>query len=201
MSYKWFWLIFCQLVTLTVGLLFIVSTLKPLWFESVIDYLEIRNSEKVLLEFRERSITQEKGKDNNSDYKFGLTEAAITAMPSVVHILSKQNNTLSTILYLSDLYDFGLIIYDKDYNKYYKLYTKYKPEVYICYENKIFRNMENPSDMIKIDFMEDLSGLSNMLNMDIKDIHIYKKYLKRLKFTIYKKIFFYNVYIYGKYFS
>ena len=38
--------------------------------------------------------------------------------------------------------------------------------------------MEKPSDMIKIDFMEDLSGLSNMLDMDIKDIHIYKKYLK-----------------------
>ena len=55
------------------------------------------------------------------------------------------------------MYDFGLIIYDKDYNKYYKLYTKIKPEVYICYENKIFRNMEKPSDMIKIDFMEDLS--------------------------------------------
>ena len=102
MSYKWFWLIFCQLVTLTVGLLFIVSTLKPLWFESVIDYLEIRNSEKVLLEFRERSITQEKGKDNNSDYKFGLTEAAITAMPSVVHILSKQNNTLSRHPFFTD---------------------------------------------------------------------------------------------------
>lgn len=90
----------------------------------------------------------------------------------------QQNDILSTILYLSDLYDFGLIIYDKDYNKYYKLYTKVKPEVYICYENKIFRNMEKPSDMIKIDFMEDLSGLSNMLDMDIKDIHIYKKYLK-----------------------
>jgi len=90
----------------------------------------------------------------------------------------QQNDTLSTILYLSDLYNFGLIIYDKDYNKYYKLYTKVKPEVYICYENKIFRNMEKPSDMIKIDFMEDLSGLSNMLDMDIKDIHIYKKYLK-----------------------
>ena len=90
----------------------------------------------------------------------------------------QELDTLSTILYLSDLYDFGLVIYDKDYNKYYKLYTKSKPEVYICYENKCFRNMETPSDMLNIKYMEDLSGLSNMLNMNIKDIYIYKKYLK-----------------------
>ena len=90
----------------------------------------------------------------------------------------QENNTLSSILYISDLYNFGLIIYDKDYNKYYKLYTKVKPEVYICYENKCFRNMETPNENININFMEDLSGLSNMLNMNIKDIYIYKKYLK-----------------------
>jgi hypothetical protein len=90
----------------------------------------------------------------------------------------QENDTLSTILYLSDLYNFGLVIYDKDYNKYYKLYTKSKPEVYICYENKYFRNMETPSDMLNIKYMEDLSGLSNMLNMNLKDIYIYKKYLK-----------------------
>ena len=90
----------------------------------------------------------------------------------------QEADTLSSILYLSDLYNFGLVIYDKDYNKYYKLYTKCKPEVYICYENKYFRNMETPSDMLNIKYMEDLSGLSNMLNMNIKDIYIYKKYLK-----------------------
>ena len=38
--------------------------------------------------------------------------------------------------------------------------------------------MEKPSDMLNIKYMEDLSGLSNMLNMNIKDIYIYKKYLK-----------------------
>ena len=90
----------------------------------------------------------------------------------------QENDTLSSILYISDLYNFGLVIYDKDYNKYYKLYTKEKPEVYICYENKSFRTMENPSNNLNINFMEDLNGLSNMLNMNIKDIFIYKKYLK-----------------------
>ena len=103
MSYKSLWLIFCQLVTFTLGLLFILSTLKPSWFESVIDKLEIGNFEKVHINFSDRSITQEKGKDNeNPNYKFGFTEAAITAMPSVVHILSKQNNTLSRHPFFAD---------------------------------------------------------------------------------------------------
>ena len=102
MSYKSLWLIFCQLVTFSLGLLFILSTLKPSWFESVIDKLEIGNSEKVHLNFSNRSITREKGKDESPNYKFGFTEAAITAMPSVVHILSKQNNTLSRHPFFAD---------------------------------------------------------------------------------------------------
>ena len=102
MSYKSLWLIFCQLVTFTVALLFILSTLKPFWFESVIDKLELGNPEKVHLKFSNRSITQEKGKDENPNYKFGFTEAAITAMPSVVHILSKQNNTSSRHPFFTD---------------------------------------------------------------------------------------------------
>ena len=102
MSYKSTWLIFCQLVTFTLGMLFILSTLKPFWFERVIDYLELRNSERIRLDFSERSTTQEKGKDENPNYKFGFTEAAIAAMPSVVHILSKQNNTLSRHPFFAD---------------------------------------------------------------------------------------------------
>ena len=102
MSYKTLWLIFCQSVTFTVALLFILSTLKPLWFKSVIDYLGIRNFEKVHINFSDRSITHEKGSNKNPNYKFGFTEAAITAMPSVVHILSKQNNTLSMHPFFAD---------------------------------------------------------------------------------------------------
>ncbi len=95
MSYKSSWLIFSQLVTFTLGLLFILYTLKPSWFQSVIYKLEIENSKKVHLKFSDRSFDQEKGQEENPNYKFGFTEAAITAMPSVVHILSKQNNILS----------------------------------------------------------------------------------------------------------
>ena len=102
MSYKTLWLIFCQLVTFTLGLLFILSTFKPSWVESIADRLEVGNSEKVHLYFSDRSFTKKRGEDENLNYRFGFTEAAIAAMPSVVHILSKRNNTLSRRPFFSD---------------------------------------------------------------------------------------------------
>ena len=102
MSYKTLWLIFCQLVTCSLGLLFILSTLKPSWFESAIGKLGLGNFEKVHINFSARSITQEKVSIENPNNKFGFTEAAITAMPSVVHILSKQKNTLSRHPFFAD---------------------------------------------------------------------------------------------------
>ena len=95
MSYKSLWLFFCQLVTFILGLLFILSTLKPSLFESIINKLEKGDSEKMHLDFIEQAITKGKRKDGNPNYKSGFIEAALTAMPSVVNILSKQSNTLS----------------------------------------------------------------------------------------------------------
>ena len=117
MSYKSLWLIFFQLVTFTLGLLFILSTLRPWWFESVIDKLELGNPEKVHLDFSDRSISREKGRDENPNYKFGFTHAAITAMPSVVHILSKQNNTLSRRLFFTDLLSQGFFFESESFLK------------------------------------------------------------------------------------
>ena len=102
MSYKTLWLIFCQLVTCSLGLLFILSTLKPSWFESAIGKFGLGNFEKIHINFSARSITQEKVSNENPNNKFGFTEAAITAMPSVVHILSKQKNTLSRHPFFAD---------------------------------------------------------------------------------------------------
>ena len=102
MSYKTLWLIFCQLFTCSFGLLFILSTLRPSWYESVIGKLEPGNFVNVHINFSARSITQEKVSIENPNNKFGFTEAAITAMPSVVHILSKQKNTLSRHPFFAD---------------------------------------------------------------------------------------------------
>ena len=88
----------------------------------------------------------------------------------------QEDDTLSSILYLSDLYNFGIILYDKINDKYYKLYDKIKPLIYVCYENRTFRIIDAP--IIDINYIDTLDGLKNILNLNIKDVHIYKKYLK-----------------------
>ena len=102
MPYKLLWFIFCQLVTVTLGLLFILSTLRPSWFEGVINKFDKGNSEKIHLNFSDRTITQRRSKDGSPNHRIGFTEAAITAMPSVVHILSKRNNTSSRHPFFTD---------------------------------------------------------------------------------------------------
>ena len=88
----------------------------------------------------------------------------------------QENDTLSSVLYISDLYNFSIVLYDKINDKYYKLYDKIKPLIYVCYENRTFRIIDAP--IIDINYIDTLDGLKNILNLNIKDIHIYKKYLK-----------------------
>jgi hypothetical protein len=90
----------------------------------------------------------------------------------------QENDTLSSILYISDLYNFGIVLYDKNNEKHYKLYSKIKPLIYVCYENNTFRIMEKPSELKHINYIDKLDGLTNILNLNIKDVYIYKKYLK-----------------------
>ena len=90
----------------------------------------------------------------------------------------QENDTLTSVLYISDLYNFGIVLYDKMNDKYYKLYSKIKPEIYVCYENRTFRIMDKPSELKHINYEDKLDGLTNILNLNIKDVFIYKKYLK-----------------------
>ena len=65
-------------------------------------------------------------------------------------------------------------------DKYYKLYSKIKPLIYVCYENRTFRIIDKPIVDIKYTdkYTDKLDGLTNILNLNIKDVYIYKKYLK-----------------------
>ena len=92
----------------------------------------------------------------------------------------QDNDTLSTSLYLSDLYNFTIVLYDKGYGKYYKLSVKNKPMVYICYENKMFKFIDDPTVVKDIVYEENINGLENIVKCNVKDIHIYKKYLKSI---------------------
>ena len=93
----------------------------------------------------------------------------------------QEEDSLSSSLYISDLYNFTIILYDKYNNKYYKLSQKEKPLVYIEYYNHSFRIMEDPTNDFKdIKYETSIGGLENILNCNVKGIDIYKKYLKTI---------------------
>jgi len=99
----------------------------------------------------------------------------------------QETDALSTSLYISDLYNFTIVLYDKMNDKYYKLSVKDKPLVFVCYENKSFKYFNNDgvsnNDSISnkdIVYESDITGLKDIVICNIKDIHIYKKYLKAI---------------------
>ena len=93
----------------------------------------------------------------------------------------QEEDSLSSSLYISDLYNFTIVLYDKYNNKYYKLSQKNKPLVYIEYYNHSFRIMEDPTNDFKdIKYETSIGGLENILNCNVKGIDIYKKYLKTI---------------------
>lgn len=89
----------------------------------------------------------------------------------------QERDTLSSILYICDLYDISIVLYDRQNDKYYKLYSKEKTIIHVCYEHQSFRIMETPTELKHINYEEKLDGITNILNLNIKDVFIYKKYL------------------------
>ena len=93
----------------------------------------------------------------------------------------QETDSLSSILYICDLYNIAIVLYDKYNNKYYKLSQKEKPLVYIEYYNHSFRIMEDPTnDFRDINYESSIGGLDNIFNCNVKGIDIYKKYLKAI---------------------
>ena len=93
----------------------------------------------------------------------------------------QEEDSLSSSLYISDLYNFTIVLYDKYNNKYYKLSQKEKPLVYIEYYNHSFRIMEDPTNDFKdINYESSIGGLDNIFNCNVKGTDIYKKYLKAI---------------------
>ena len=93
----------------------------------------------------------------------------------------QETDSLSSILYICDLYNIAIVLYDKYNNKYYKLSQKEKPLVYIEYYNHSFRIMEDPTNDFKdINYESSIGGLDNIFNCNVKGIDIYKKYLKAI---------------------
>ena len=138
------------------------------------DYNSVLENEKAYMDNRKIELASfidehtEKTYDNfNYDKRFSK---------NLIQRGLQENDTLSSVLYISDLYNFGIVLYDKMEDKYYKLYSKIKPLIYVCYENRTFRIIDKP--IVDIKYTEKLDGLTNILNLNIKDVYIYKKYLK-----------------------
>jgi len=93
----------------------------------------------------------------------------------------QETDSLSSVLYICDLYNITIVLYDKYNDKYYKLSQKKKPVVYIEYYNHSFRVMEDPTNNFKdINYETSIGGLDNIFNCNVKGIDIYKKYLKAI---------------------
>ena len=93
----------------------------------------------------------------------------------------QEIDSLSSILYICDLYNITIVLFDKYNNKYYRLSQKEKPLVYIEYYNHSFRIIEDPTNDFKdINYESSIGGLDNIFNCNVKGIDIYKKYLKAI---------------------
>ena len=75
--------------------------------------------------------------------------------------------------------NFTIVLYDKHHNKYYKLSHKNKPIFYVEYYDNSFREIKEPNNEYNnIKYEETIGGLENIVDCNIKNIDIYKKYLK-----------------------
>ena len=91
---KRIWLIFSQAVTVFLALIFVISTLKPFWISSFFTPLADKTFEK-----EDDAVVESTNLPNIEitppiyDSK-GFRKAAKRAMPSVVHILARQQSTV-----------------------------------------------------------------------------------------------------------
>lgn len=83
----------------------------------------------------------------------------------------QKSNTLTTILYLSDVYDISIIVYRRD--KYYKLCQKKRMDVFVEYRDSW--SVVGEKD-IKIP--GELCELHDIIDLNIDTLDIYNRYLK-----------------------
>jgi len=115
--------------------------------------------------------------DENSDKYYDKFKYSKIFKKSLIQQGLQQRDTLTTIIYLSDIYNLSIIIYDKYNNKYYDLSSRKKDIFYVQYFNKKWSIFKTDKS---IHFEDSIGGLENMLNCNIKTIDIYEKYLKAI---------------------
>ena len=87
--FKNLWLLFCQIATVTLAIIFVVSTLKPFWIEYFVSNIFDKNNSIQIAGLQDTTLVEnvEKNFPGNSN---NLRYAASKAMPSVIHIYTTQ---------------------------------------------------------------------------------------------------------------
>ena len=83
----------------------------------------------------------------------------------------QKSNTLTTILYLSDVYDISIIIYRRD--KYYKMCEKKRFDVYVEYRDGwtvvLEKDIKTPGELCE---------LNDIIDLNIDTLDVYNRFLK-----------------------
>ena len=130
---------------------------------------------KIYMDQRKIEIASEI--DENAEKYYDRFKYSKLFKKSLIQQGLQQRDTLSTIIYLSDLYNLSIIIYDKYNNKYYDLSSKEKDIFYVQYYNKKWSIYKTDKS---INFEDSINGLENILDCNIKTINVYEKYLKAI---------------------
>jgi len=130
---------------------------------------------KIYMDQRKIEIASEI--DENAEKCYDRFKYSKLFKKSLIQQGLQQRDTLSTIIYLSDLYNLSIIIYDKYNNKYYDLSSKEKDIFYVQYYNKKWSIYKTDKS---INFEDSINGLENILDCNIKTINVYEKYLKAI---------------------
>ena len=98
---------------------------------------------------------------------------------SLIQAGLQHKNYLSSILYLNEYYKINCIIYNQETNKYYQTTQKNYEPLYCIYKN----NSWHVTNEVKVDpskLSDCIDDLKTVLTLDLKDIYIYKPFLKPL---------------------
>ena len=140
------------------------------------DYNSVLN-ENTNIYIDQRKIKIASEIDENTDKYYDKFKYSKTFRKSLIQQGLQKKDTLSTVIYLSDLYNLSIIIFDKYNNKYYNLSNKEKDIFYVQYYNKKWSIFESDKT---IHFEKSIGGLENILDCNIKTIDVYEKYLKAI---------------------
>ena len=113
----------------------------------------------------------------DSDYDTYNLNKKVLSKQKLCRNLQGNQNVLSSILFYNEYFKLNIIIFNQSTNKFYKTGLKDYDKLYISYSDKkweIHDSVEDPKEY------SDISELSSVIEIDMKDNFIYNSYLKAI---------------------